>query len=309
MESPLKFCSANCQGLGSRRSEKRRDVMKYLRNRNFDIYFLQDTHFESSVEKIVRSEWGYECFFSSYTSRARGVAICLNNTFEYKLKDVIKDPNGNFIILKISINSVDYILVNLYAPNKDCPEFFTHINTLIGNIDVNNIIIGGDWNLVLNPDIDSSNYKHVNNVRSKNEVDNLISKYNLTDIFRQVHPTVRKYSWHKKVNTRVIQQGRLDFFLVSDHLTNRHSESQIRPGYRLDHSIITMELKNNPIIKRTRTFWKFNNQLPKDPLYITNVKETIAKTKVQYMALVYNQFQRSIITSQGLMISYFSKFL
>ena len=289
MESPLKFCSANCQGLGSKKPEKRRDVMKYLRSKGFDIYFLQDTHFEPSIEQMVRNEWGYECFFSSYTSRARGVAICFNNTFEYKLINVINDPNGNFIVVKLKINLSDYVLINLYAPNKDDPIFFQNIYTLLSNINLNNIIIGGDWNLVLNPAVDSSNYKHINNIKSKIEVDNLIMNFNLTDIFRQVNPTVKKYTWHKKTNSKIVQQGRLDFFLVSDHLINRYSRSQIIPGYRSDHSIMTIELKTCPTTKKSRTFWKFNNQLLKDPEYIKVVKETIKKTKLEYMSLVYNK--------------------
>ena len=81
MDKNLTFCTINCQGLGTRESSKRRDVMKYLKEKKFDIYFLQDTHFDKQIEKIVRSEWGYECWFSSYTSASRGCMILFNNTF------------------------------------------------------------------------------------------------------------------------------------------------------------------------------------------------------------------------------------
>jgi hypothetical protein len=51
---------------------------------------LQDTHFESKLENYVRAEWGYTCYFASFRSNARGVAIMFNNNFEFKVKKSTK---------------------------------------------------------------------------------------------------------------------------------------------------------------------------------------------------------------------------
>ena len=80
----LKISSLNCQGLGS--FQKRRDVFQYLRQKQHSIYFLQDTHFTKKMERQIRAEWGYECVFASNNSRSRGVAILLNNNFDFKIK-------------------------------------------------------------------------------------------------------------------------------------------------------------------------------------------------------------------------------
>ena len=69
----LKLLSVNCQGLGD--INKRRDVFDYLRKFNYNIYCLQDTHFTVDTENAIRNLWGYDCYFSSYTSNARSVAI------------------------------------------------------------------------------------------------------------------------------------------------------------------------------------------------------------------------------------------
>lgn len=286
MANSIKVCSANCQGLGSSNSEKRRDVLKYHKNKKFDIYFLQDTHFEPDIEVIVRAEWGYECWFNSFTSRARGVAILFNNTFEFKMKDVYSDKRGNLIVINVIINSIEYILVNVYAPNKDEPDFFRSMQNVLNKYNVDNVIIGGDWNLLLDPNIDGKNYKHVNNPRAKEEVSNLTLQFNLTDIWRHLHPSGKQYTWHKKVNRKIIQQGRLDFFLLSDQLVNLCQKSGIIPGYRTDHSIVTFEL-NAIENKRAKTFWKFNNLLLRDQTYIETIKNTINNTKIRYMPLVY----------------------
>ena len=194
----LTFCSANCQGLGNSNSGKRRDAMKYLKNKKFDIYFIQDTHFESNMETLIKAEWGYECWFSSHSSRARGVAILFNNTFEFKLKQIYKDDSGNFIIIHVLIDSIDYVLANLYAPNRDEPLFFKNIQNILNKLNVDNIVIGGDWNLLLDNQNDGKNYKNVNNPKSKEEVSNLTLQFNLSDIWRHFHPSGKQFTWHRK---------------------------------------------------------------------------------------------------------------
>ena len=79
----INILSANCQGLGD--WGKRKDVFAYLHSKKYNIYCLQDTHFTSEIENRIRCEWGFECHFSSYRSNSRGVAILLNNNFEFKV--------------------------------------------------------------------------------------------------------------------------------------------------------------------------------------------------------------------------------
>lgn len=287
MANSISICSANCQGLGSGFSGKRRDVMNYMRNKKCDIYFLQDTHFHPNVENIIKAEWGYECWFNSYTSRARGVAILFNNTFEYKIKKIINDESGNYLIMHLAINGVEYILVNLYAPNRDDPLFFTNIQTLLLDLGVDNIIMGGDWNLLLNPKQDGNNYKNINNSKAKEVVENISFQLNIADIWREQHPETKQFTWHKKINNRIVQQGRLDFFLISSSLTRNITKSSIHPGYRSDHSCIIIEM-NKTHKRRSKTFWKLNNELLKDQQYIENVHTTIDKIKQEYMPKVYN---------------------
>ena len=62
--------------------------------------------------------------------------------------------------LDISICDISTKLINLYAPNRDTPEFFNSINDILENSTskiVDYTIICGDFNLILNPDIDSFN--------------------------------------------------------------------------------------------------------------------------------------------------------
>ena len=84
MMSCITVASMNCQGLGN--MQKRRDVFHYLKQKAFSIYCLQDTHFDKKLENYVSSEWGYRCFFASYKTNSRGVAVLLNTVIILSLK-------------------------------------------------------------------------------------------------------------------------------------------------------------------------------------------------------------------------------
>ena len=179
----LRIMSYNVQGLQS--SEKRMDVFDYLKDKNYDIYCLQDTHFTDENEYQIIDKWGNSnSIFSNFKSNARGVAILFNNNLDYKIQQKIIDNNGNFIILNLDIQNQHLTLINLYGPNVDNPEFFKKISSYIDDIGNTDIIICGDYNCVINPELDYYNYKGINNAKARNEVLNLINEKFLIDAFK-----------------------------------------------------------------------------------------------------------------------------
>ena len=57
-----------------------------------------------------------------------------------------------------------YVLVNLYGTNTDSPSFYTQLLSTIDNIHADqHVIIAGDFRLVMDPELDLMNYKHLNN--------------------------------------------------------------------------------------------------------------------------------------------------
>ena len=74
------------------------------------------------VCSIVRSQWGYDWYFSNHRSNSRGVAILLYNNFECGVIEVKKDVDGNMLILKMKLKK-KITLITIYDPNSDTPEF------------------------------------------------------------------------------------------------------------------------------------------------------------------------------------------
>ena len=77
------------------------------------------------------------------------------------------------------------------------PQFFESIQAHIDDMQCTNIIWCGDFNLVLNPDLDCYNYKCVNNPKARNKVLELIKSNGYVDPFRQLYENPRRYSWRK----------------------------------------------------------------------------------------------------------------
>ena len=46
------------------------------------------------------------------------------------------------------------MIVSLYGPNRDNPEFYAELEERISEAGFENLIIGGDWNLVLDFTLD-----------------------------------------------------------------------------------------------------------------------------------------------------------
>ena len=86
----------------------------------------------------------------------------------------------------------------------------------------------------------------------------------LIDYYRVLNPDRKAYTWRKKNR---LKQGRFDFCLISDSLSNLFENCTIKPGYRSDHSIVLLELKFNP--------FKRGRGLLTDKEYLLKIKETI----------------------------------
>ena len=106
-----------------------------------------------------------------------------------------------------------------------------------------------------------------------------MTEFDLVDIYRKVYQTKRIYTW-RRFNT--IKQSRLDYFLISDALSVDILNVDIQPGYRTDHSLVTITVKNGSIKEKCKGYWKFNNSLLYEKKYIDIVKLAISKIKKQY---------------------------
>lgn len=153
LSNALVVLSANVRGLQEK--NKCRDVLDYINNLNANIICLQDTHWVESDLRKLKAMHNYEYIINGKQTNSRGVAILLRNNFEYKILDTYKDEIGNVISINLNIsNDLTILIINIYGPNKDKPEFYVDIETLIENNPSDYLILCGDLNVSLNPQKD-----------------------------------------------------------------------------------------------------------------------------------------------------------
>ena len=133
--------SLNVRGLVD--SMKRRETFGWLRGKKYSIYFLQETHSTTETEALWRNEWGYKGLFSNFSSVKRGVCILFNNNFSFQLLKQYCGPNGRYIIADVKINEKTLALINIYAPNKDEPDFFQQVIDSAMTFECEDIVFGG----------------------------------------------------------------------------------------------------------------------------------------------------------------------
>ena len=282
--SPLKLTilSANCQGL--RDVKKRTDVLNYFRDLKPDILCLQDTHWVQDDLNCIKNLWSGDCFINGSRTNSRGVAVLLSKNFDYNITSIDRDERGNFIMIQLRMSDLTLNITNIYAPNNDSPQFFQQVRNKIETSLFDFCIICGDFNLVLDPNTDTYNYKNINNPQGWKCVLELINSLSLKDAFRYFNGNLRRYTWHRKNPKRL---ARLDYFLISQSLIDYTDRCHILPGYRSDHSIVELSLCFCKF-ERGRGLWKFNCSLLKDKDYLIAINNVIDKEKLNYALPVYH---------------------
>lgn len=92
----------------------------------------------------------------------------------------------------------------------------------------------------LNQTLDTQNYSHVNNPKAKEKLLEIMSDLCLIDYYRILNPDKKAYTWRKR---NPLKQGRLDYILISENLSNIVENVSIKSGYRSDHSAVVFEFK------------------------------------------------------------------
>ena len=129
---------------------------------------------------------------------ARGVAIL----FFFKVKIVFNetkiDENGNYIIAKVVVNDTEkLILANVYGPNEDTPSFYEEIGRVCEELGEEStpFVVAGDFNLVLNRNLDSVNYVRENNIKARDVLNRLMTENGWVDVFRERSGNKKKFTW------------------------------------------------------------------------------------------------------------------
>ena len=122
---------------------KRHRLTEWIQNQDPYICCLQVTDFRprDTYRQKVR---GWEKILHANTNQKKaGVAILISDKIDFKIKNVIRDKERQYVMIKGSIQEEDIKIISIYAPNIGAPQYIRQLLTAIKEeIDSNTIIVG-----------------------------------------------------------------------------------------------------------------------------------------------------------------------
>ncbi|CAG2186484.1 unnamed protein product [Mytilus edulis] len=247
-------------GIGSRIL----DNLKEIDAHNITIIFLTYTSIWYSKDRFKKNNIILE-----------GVKSVLRKiSTDYILKEKIADENGRYLILTVEIDNTDFVFVNYYAPTKIFENeqivYIEKIKVLLNERLDQNLVLGGDFNTILNPFLDKMGGSKYNTpAKYTSKLEDFIEEFELCDIWRTQNVDSRLYTWRQIIS---LIQCRLDFWLKSNFLSSSVTKTSIVPSIKSDHSLIKLTLSGENFSERGPGFWKFNSGLLTDKDYVDIVK-------------------------------------
>ena len=159
----LNVCTFNVKGLSD--SSKRQQLFHWLKLNKYSICLLQELHCQQKTYDLWKKEWGGEVYLSGDSSNSIGVGILINSNFAYTVKEYKNIIDGRMQSVKLSIHEKDYLFLNIYAPNSPTNNvsFLTKIEEFIISNDSETVIVGGDFNIVIDTEYDKKHGNPTNN--------------------------------------------------------------------------------------------------------------------------------------------------
>ena len=121
-----------------------------MKSKKSDIILLQETHFTQNVASRADIEWGYGIHHAFGSNLSCGVSTIISPNANFKLLNKIEDPEGRFLILHGSMEELNTVIINCYAPNQDNPTLGIDLkNILQVNFDPFSIKHSQGWKNVM----------------------------------------------------------------------------------------------------------------------------------------------------------------
>ncbi|CAH2300620.1 Hypothetical predicted protein [Pelobates cultripes] len=147
--------SYNVRGLNVR--EKRTRLLRDLKHYKATIAFIQETHFQEGRAPALKDR-NYPIGYFSHNQdrRTLGVCILFSRRVPYEEQATVRCKQGRYIFTKGKIMDQTYTFANIYAPNTKQHHFLRRALTTLMKFAEGTLIIGGDLNLAIHPDQDST---------------------------------------------------------------------------------------------------------------------------------------------------------
>jgi len=244
----LDIITYNVNGLKDYRKQKR--VFNHLSNiskHKNELIYIQETHLTPKECESIKYHWKGETLHSPGTGASAGVSIFYNNNYFDEILEEYTDNEGRLCSITARKNDDVNCYINIYAPNnhQNSLRFFieleNHIQTQTNKNANTNFYIGGDFNVVLNHNIDSVGRNQTNSEKLVvDQIKRIMLHHSLIDSYR-INNKWGGFTWGRDNPTYL--RSRLDIILIpKDKIKDVKSTEVTVTPKESDHSWVTLTL-------------------------------------------------------------------
>ena len=235
----------NVNGISGK--DKRIAIFQWLKTQKVDISLLQEVHFKQADKEKWEKEWDGTIINSGNSSNQLGVSILFRNGLNIQILNTFEIEIGRVLAVHVRIENKEVFIINVYGPNKDDIDIFCKLEAFVKDRSDHLFIIGGDFNVVLEPNIDKQGGNPHTHLKCRKKIKSILETFQLNDIFRVQNPFTKRFTWRSKVRLNIA--CRLDYFVASNDLVNIVEKSGIKPSFKSDHSKAYVTLNFDPIVR------------------------------------------------------------
>lgn len=264
---PFSVGTINVKGLRS--PGKHTNLANFFESNNLSLCFVQETHYVEATDSDWKKHYPGKSLWAGSGFHSAGVGIIFRRGDDVDIGSVTPDPDGRYLIVSCTINKIPYTLINIYCPDRPSrrtPFLSALIATLESMVLSGRVILGGDFNFVLDTINDRSGGTPVSyHSQGKTTLLPFLSNHNLTDVWSKSKSNY-KFTFFS-VDGSVA--SRLDRFYVDSLTLSAVSLVLTEPVYFTDHKAVIFTLGDDEV--RT-SLWKLNTSILQEPEFHDRIR-------------------------------------
>ena len=125
----ISIITLNVNGLNA--PAKRHRLDEWIQKQDPYICCLQETHFTSRDTYKLNVRGWEKIFHANGDQKKAGVAMLISDKIDFKMKNILRDKEGHYIMIKGSIQEEDITILNIYAPKLASPQYIRQLLTTL----------------------------------------------------------------------------------------------------------------------------------------------------------------------------------
>ena len=130
---------------------KRHRLAEWIQKQDPYICCLQEIHFRPRDTYRLKVRRWKNILYANENQKKAGVAILISDKIDFKIKNVTRDKERHYIMVRGSIQEEDITIINIYVPKIGAPQCIRQLLTAIKEEIDSKTIIVGDFNSSLTP--------------------------------------------------------------------------------------------------------------------------------------------------------------